>query len=784
MPSMTERLALLITCNGAQAVSEFNRVGTAAGTSLRTAEESTQRLSRGLVVAGAGMVAFGAVALAGLYRAAQAAQEEELAVARLNNTMANSPALAGASTGAFLDQASALQDVTVFADEATIGVQALLGQFGLTQDQILQLTPLVLDLSSKMGISLQAAARAVGRATQGTAGGLSRMIGQFDVGSTSAEAFAGTMEALRSQVGGFAEAEGATFNGQLQIMQNNLGELAEGLGRGALDAFNTMLDPIMGLSEAFSNLSPGVQESIGQVGAFGAAGLIAAGSASMLLGGVINLVDRFKALGSVLGGIGGGPAFLAFAGALAVVGGYFSRVASEAAHAQEATDAFSAALEGQSAGNTGAMEDLVAEIMTANEELSRFAELGVDPIDLAGALSGDTEALAAVNAELDRYIENLEAQQAAGEGDFVGDPGGMQAAIAGVQRFRDELNLQAGALDEATSNQQAAAAASDAFAASQDGAAESAEDFATRMQELNDAISEYLDVQASASELAASGAEAQAQLFESLTASSGNFNANTEAGRANIENMNSWVGTVGAAVQAATDFAERTNHTAVAQDRANTAISDGVASLQRMRDAGLITQQQFESYRQTLLGIPHSINTELNADASNAESVVQRMVGETRAQWERRMTALLDANPSQAQQILRAIQATARSSWQGRHFKAQLDADNAQALTAIQEARRQAEAFAAASYTAHIRIMQTTGSGTPGLSHGTGSAHGGFVRDGESTMVHDGEIVTHERGRTVVTPRANVQGGDGAGIDYRAMGKAIAQELIYAGVVG
>lgn len=314
--ALSDSLRILITANGAQAEREFQQVGAAARTSLGQAESSAQRWGATLTSAGVAMTAFGAVALVGLGAAARAAEEEDLQIARLNNTIANSPALAGASADAFLDQAAALQDVTTFADDATIGVQSLLGQFGLTQDQILELTPLVLDLASKLGIGLQQAARAVGRATQGTAGGLSRMIGQFDVGSTSAQAFAGTVQALRTQVGGFAEVEGQTFSGQLQILQNNLGDIAEGIGRGALQAFNTLLGPIQALSDAFQGLSPQTQALIGSIGTFGAAGLTAAGALSFLVGQVILMGERFPILVAAVRGAA--PELLAFAAAVAV----------------------------------------------------------------------------------------------------------------------------------------------------------------------------------------------------------------------------------------------------------------------------------------------------------------------------------------------------------------------------------------------------------------------------------------------------------------------------------
>lgn len=319
--ALSDSLRILITANGAQAEREFSSVAASARRNLGQAETAAQRWGSTLTSAGVAMAAFGAVSLAGLGVAARAAQEEDLQIERLHNTIANSPALVGASVDAFLEQAAALQDTTRFADDATIGVQALLGQFGLTQDQIMELTPLVLDLASKMGISLQAAARAVGRATQGTAGGLSRMIGQFDVGSTSASAFAGTVQALRQQVGGFAAQEGQTFSGQLAILGNNLGDIAEGIGRGVVTALNSLLGPVEAVSDAFGRLTPGAQAAIGTLLTFGAIGLTAAGGLSFLVGQVLLMAERFPVMVAAIRSAA--PELAAFAAAAGLVVGAF-----------------------------------------------------------------------------------------------------------------------------------------------------------------------------------------------------------------------------------------------------------------------------------------------------------------------------------------------------------------------------------------------------------------------------------------------------------------------------
>ena len=106
----------------------------------------------------------------------------------------------------------------------------------------MQLSPLVNDLSRKMGIDLEAAARAVGKASEGTYGQLSRMgISVKDLGGDASETD-NIVAALASTVGGFAESEGATFAGQLEIMKANFGDLKESLGKGVIGVVKPFLE--------------------------------------------------------------------------------------------------------------------------------------------------------------------------------------------------------------------------------------------------------------------------------------------------------------------------------------------------------------------------------------------------------------------------------------------------------------------------------------------------------------------------------------------------------------
>ena len=177
---------------GAQAATVAQTNGMSAGFSKFSAAAS------------AAFAAVGVAAVAGLAYSVNAAIEANDAQLKLQNTFENNPQLADSSAEAFTRQADALRDLTGVDDEAIISSQAMLGQFDLTGEEVLKLTPLIVDLSEKMGIDLETAVKAVGKATQGNTGSLARYGISIDETNTKAAAFTETVEGL-GVAQGFAE---------------------------------------------------------------------------------------------------------------------------------------------------------------------------------------------------------------------------------------------------------------------------------------------------------------------------------------------------------------------------------------------------------------------------------------------------------------------------------------------------------------------------------------------------------------------------------------------------
>jgi hypothetical protein len=132
----------------------------------------------------------------GLKASVDAAREAATAQLKLQNSIQNSKVVSGDAAKAFTEQANALRDLTGVDDEAIIGAQAFLVQMGLTEQQIKTLTPLMVDLSVKMGVDLNTAAKVVGKSVNGTTGGLMKMGVIVDTVKAKTDAYGATLDAL------------------------------------------------------------------------------------------------------------------------------------------------------------------------------------------------------------------------------------------------------------------------------------------------------------------------------------------------------------------------------------------------------------------------------------------------------------------------------------------------------------------------------------------------------------------------------------------------------------
>ena len=187
----------------------------------------------------AGVVAAGAI-LVGLGKfgadSVAAYGESEQAQAGLALAFEQFPALADSNIASLQAINAELARKTGFDDDSTAAAQASLAQFGLTGEQIAELTPLMADYAAKTGVDLVTAAEQLGKSMLGQGRSLRAVgIDYQDAGSVAGN-FDQVMAGLNTQVAGYAETMGGTAVGQTSIFKDQIGELQEMVGAKLLPA--------------------------------------------------------------------------------------------------------------------------------------------------------------------------------------------------------------------------------------------------------------------------------------------------------------------------------------------------------------------------------------------------------------------------------------------------------------------------------------------------------------------------------------------------------------------
>lgn len=278
----------------AGSVSEFRKSVADVDADLEKFSTRTDRAAEHMKSFGVGSIAVGGAVVGALGGLAKASEDANRKQVLLRNTIANSTNLVGANVDAFNDLATAIQRKTAADGDDIVGAQAMLGQFKLTEQQILSITPLVVDLSRKMGIDLDTSAKTVGKAIDGNAGALGKMGIKVDEAAYKTDKYKAVQDALARSVGGFAEDEGKTFAGRLESLKNQLGDLGEIAGGGAVKGFEDLLTPLTNVSAKLAEVNPAVLEGAGQFGVYAGAATVAVGAMSMVAGKAVQMRDNLS----------------------------------------------------------------------------------------------------------------------------------------------------------------------------------------------------------------------------------------------------------------------------------------------------------------------------------------------------------------------------------------------------------------------------------------------------------------------------------------------------------
>lgn len=377
-----EKLQIIIDADSRGAQKELEKIGTTAQKELGKAENATARAAGQLKSIGTAAALGGAAVIGGLGALALASDDANKQVAKLENSIQGSTSTFKSNGKELTDLAESLQQVTAADADAIIGSQSLLVQFGLTEDQVKTLSPLIVDLSRKMGVDLDTAAKAVSKAVDGSGGALKKMGINLDSSKLAADGFGTTVDGLRQAVGGFAQQEGATFSGQLERLKNNLGDIGENVGKGAAGVLGGFAQGAADAAKALNDVNPGILTAVGGIGATGGVVATLAGGFAVAAGSAIDFTNNVKegrtALVNVgedgsrsLTKVGKAAAGIAIVGAIA---GIIETVATVANSINDIDKKTAAAFDGLRKNVNGTEADLGAAFSTLVEVEDKSAE--------------------------------------------------------------------------------------------------------------------------------------------------------------------------------------------------------------------------------------------------------------------------------------------------------------------------------------------------------------------------------------------------------------------------
>jgi uncharacterized protein YfbU (UPF0304 family) len=173
------------------------------------------------------------------------AMQAEQSEMRLTTALISTKGAAGMSKEALMEYATALSQVTVNSEETIIDAESLMLTFTKVGKEIFpQAMEAAMNLSAALGGDLQSKIIMVGKLMQDPNGmGAAKRVGisfseaQIEMGKAMFETgnIAGyqamVIAELNKEFGGMAKAMGTTYAGQVAIMKNNFGELAETVGK-------------------------------------------------------------------------------------------------------------------------------------------------------------------------------------------------------------------------------------------------------------------------------------------------------------------------------------------------------------------------------------------------------------------------------------------------------------------------------------------------------------------------------------------------------------------------
>jgi hypothetical protein len=241
-----------------------------------------------------------------------AVMEQEEATATLNASLKNTGVYSAQFSKALQDNASALQKVTTYGDEAILTGTALMQNIGkLGEDVLPQAQKAAIGLAATYNKSLPEAFTMLGRAAAGNTTLFTRWGIVLDDGMSAQEKFNKVLE-IGTKGFALAEAQAATLAGRMAQVKNMIGDAAEVIGDALIPSVKSILESVIpiinsvvtALTPIFTELAGIVQitakEFIAFAKAIGPALLTTLGAVVKAVGAVVEWFGKLHAMTKVM----------------------------------------------------------------------------------------------------------------------------------------------------------------------------------------------------------------------------------------------------------------------------------------------------------------------------------------------------------------------------------------------------------------------------------------------------------------------------------------------------
>jgi hypothetical protein len=227
---------------------QYEKTGASAERSARKAESAFSTMGNNIKASIT--TALGGITLGAIYSFGKASVEAYDASTRAQLELERA---LGKTSTLLISQASALQKVTRFEDDATVAAMARVAVYVKDEQALSRLMPLIQDFATAKSMDLASASELVGKSIGGEVNALGRYGISLGEASTKTEKLTALTKQLQDKFGGASAIAGGTGTAGLIQFKNAVGDLQEVIGQKLLPYLDFWTEKLSGLASEWQS---------------------------------------------------------------------------------------------------------------------------------------------------------------------------------------------------------------------------------------------------------------------------------------------------------------------------------------------------------------------------------------------------------------------------------------------------------------------------------------------------------------------------------------------------